>query len=471
MKNIYIRITEWLSTVSPEKFFVITATIFGLLFLAITPPFQTPDEVAHFFRAYQASSVNLKLDDSHVPIPRSLEDTVTATSTNPIIKFDASKKYDGQKTIDALAIHFNRNDIKSDFGYNLALGSSYGPVSYLPQSVGIFIARIFNASPILFVYIGKLMNLLCWIGLFYLAIRLMPQKKWALVFIGLLPMGLFQAVSLGADALSIGLASLLVASVFYLRTQKTITHMQLGFLLLVSSAMVLTKQNMFIVLPILLLLPQLKSKSIFINRLVKLALILIPFILVSLWTLNAPGGSGQSFDSTSNNQQPAQQAKFVLKNPHSFANVIWNTYFFTWGDTVTRSFIGDFGWVDTPLSENIVVIGYIGLFLVLVGDYRRRLARIVSTRERLFILVIMIAFWMSVNAAMYLFYSPVGYKIIVGLQGRYLLPIAILLIPLLSSNWLTMSKRSYKNVAMGVPVFLLIASVITIYVRYYINNV
>ena len=34
--------------ISPSKFYLILALFLGFLFVFITPPFQTPDEVAHF---------------------------------------------------------------------------------------------------------------------------------------------------------------------------------------------------------------------------------------------------------------------------------------------------------------------------------------------------------------------------------------------------------------------------------------
>ena len=44
---------ERIKKVKPSSFFAFTATLFGLLFLFITPPFQGPDEINHFYKAYQ----------------------------------------------------------------------------------------------------------------------------------------------------------------------------------------------------------------------------------------------------------------------------------------------------------------------------------------------------------------------------------------------------------------------------------
>ena len=39
----------------PAKFFVYCALIFGILLIALIPPFQSPDEDSHFKKAYVVS--------------------------------------------------------------------------------------------------------------------------------------------------------------------------------------------------------------------------------------------------------------------------------------------------------------------------------------------------------------------------------------------------------------------------------
>jgi hypothetical protein len=91
------RLNRFLTTVDPVRFFVITAACFGLLFIIATPPFQTPDEPAHFFRAYQVSQFNLILDKKGTTyggtFPGQLEKTIDITMTNPTISFIPGAKY------------------------------------------------------------------------------------------------------------------------------------------------------------------------------------------------------------------------------------------------------------------------------------------------------------------------------------------------------------------------------------------
>lgn len=47
------------NTLQPDKFFLICASVFGLIFWVLIPPFQTPDEINHFYRSYEIADGHL----------------------------------------------------------------------------------------------------------------------------------------------------------------------------------------------------------------------------------------------------------------------------------------------------------------------------------------------------------------------------------------------------------------------------
>jgi len=83
----------------------------------------------------------------------------------------------------------------------------------------------------------------------------------------------------------------------------------------------------------------------------------------------------------------------------------------------------------------------------------------------------MVLYWLAVNTAVYVTYTPLRFKIVYGLQGRYFLPLVFLAVPLLKSQHLKLDAHVYKRLAVGLPVFLLLCSTLTIYIRYFIHNV
>ncbi len=451
--------------IRPETYFIFTGALFGLAFIIITPPFESPDETVHFYRAYQVSEgqpkVQVKKEGVGGFLPSSLGKTVDITTMDQSIKFNPIVKYDIARTRQALAIK-ERPDKK--IFYDFSSTTYYSPISYIPQAIGILIGRLLHLAPILLMYLGRLSNLAVWIFLVALSIKLVPAKKWAFVFIGLLPMALFIASSLSADVITVGMTALVMALILkYKDRGQPLSNNEQLILLVILTALVLSKQLMFVLLPLVLLIPS-GLFSLRKGRLRQLLLMLLPMIIYVWWTTMAykikiaPG----IFHSV-----PSEQISFIIHHPLSYAGVLWNTYFFTGGDSIVGSFIGTFGWVDTPLSELWVIVGYLGLLFVLTAG--APLKRLLNKKEALLLAAVVVIYWLTITTAMYVFYDPVKYGVVVGLQGRYFLPAAILLIPLLARGRVKISDTSYRTIAMSIPILLLSVSVITIIYRYYVH--
>ena len=173
MKSTPGRLRGFVSNVNPVSFFVVTAAVFGLIFIVITPPFQAPDEPVHFYRSYQISEGNFVVDRVGSTyggvLPKSLGETIWRTANNPIIQGYAQLKYKGENTTDVFSIKEDKN-IKA--AYDITATAITTPVAYAPQATGILTARLFRAPPILMMYMGRLFNLVAWILLLGFAIWL-----------------------------------------------------------------------------------------------------------------------------------------------------------------------------------------------------------------------------------------------------------------------------------------------------------
>ncbi len=197
----------------PEKTYFILAMIFGLSMVFITPPFQVPDEFNHFFRAYQVSEGTLvsQKQDARLggSLPKSLPTTATPYRALP---FHAENKQSIDDIFNSFNIPLNKSDrVFVDFP-NTAL---YSPVPYLPQALGVSSGKIFQASPLILLYLGRLSNLFVWIILIFIAIRITPIYKWLFMLLALTPMSLFLAASLSADCFTNAIAFLAIAMFLY----------------------------------------------------------------------------------------------------------------------------------------------------------------------------------------------------------------------------------------------------------------
>jgi uncharacterized membrane protein len=465
------KIKVMIANLGPTKFFLIAGAVSGLSFLIITPPFQGADETVHFMRAYQISEGNLVIDQVGNKVggylPSSIGETYTVTNSPPIA-FYPQLKYHEIET--RRAFHIKLKSSQKTL-YDFGSTTEYSPVAYLPSSIGILFGRLAHAPPILSFYLGRLGNLAAWLGLAGLAIMYMPRKKWALAAVSLLPMVIFQAATINGDVVTIGTMFLFFALILNLREKKSnVSHKELIYLLITGLAMALTKEIMFIFLPAILLIGKNKFETSRQAWLTKIILMGIPFLALLgwYWTIH---GINLGASAYGNGAVPAHQLKYIIRSPLRYINVLWNTYFYTWGNNVTDSFIGNFGWDSAPLSDGLIVIGFITLAFLLGTSTRKEKPKWLNRNEKWIIAAIGILYWLAVSTSLYIDYSPVTFRIIVGLQGRYFFPLALLFIPLLYNKAIITSEKLYKQVAIFLPSLMLVASVFTVYIRFFIHNV
>lgn len=454
---------------SPERFFLITASIFGIAFILLTPPLQTPDETQHFLRAYQVSQLGVFSSWQNgtlgAELPISLSKTIDLVN-NPRIEFHPEYKYDIHKTAAALHVPLNKSDSKF---LGVANTSGYSAIGYLPQSILVGTGALFNAPPVLLMYMAKVGSLLAWVGLIFLSIRIIPYRKWTLAGLALLPMLIAQAGSPGIDSVSIGLSVFFISCVLYLRIQKAISMKWWILLVAIGCFIALTKQTAILAVAFALLLPQEKfDRDIWKARAKKWVLIGLPLMFIVGWSLivsyqHLSVGSGVP------GQDGSAQLANVIQHPLRLPKVIFNTFFFTWGDGVITSFIGSFGWLDAPLAGGWVVFGYVLLAFLLFVSYEKT-KQAFSRIERWIVIAIVGLYVLGTIAALYLTYSPVDFGVIYGLQGRYFLLVPFMLIPLILTSSLKLPEEKYaKVVKVGMPI-LLIGSAVTIYMRFYFTG-
>lgn len=452
---------------SPLRFFVAVSLFVGLIFILIIPPFQTPDEGTHFSRAYQISQFDFigeEVDGSVTAVlPKSILETQETVNINSVA-FHGNVKYRLSDTKRALHIPLEASDTMK---VDVTAAAAYPPVAYLPQALAIGSLRLFDAPPVLMMYAARLANLVAWVFLVGLAIYLMPAKKWALAALGLLPMMVAQAMSPGIDVATIGLSVVFIAYILRIRSSGIATSRQITYLTVLMLGMILAKPINVFLLPLIFLLPRWVT-PVHRDFLVKVAIATIPVVIFLLWTL-ASSTSAKSESQLANNQDVHGQIQYLLSHPLHILTVLTGTFFLGWGDEVVRSFIGNFGWTDTPLPALFCVVGYILVAYLVFVQTEKKSAWSLGRGGTLLWIVVMLSYIFAIVMALYVGYTPVGFDIVVGLQGRYFLLLPILLLPICIGTGLMTSKRRYRQVAQIGTVVMLVASIATIIFRYYIS--
>lgn len=434
-----------------EKRFLFLALFFGAMFIMVLPPGQAPDDVTHFRRAYSLSTGELMPD---------LSENNEVLSSMPIeVKYMPILPSGG--TYERLLNNMNTNSGEdTDQVYTAA--ALYNFVCYIPQTVAIWIGRAFN-FPILGIgYLVKIFNFLVWVALVFFAIKVIPKFKKSVVFIALLPITMQEATSMSPDALTIGLSILLVSFVMFLAygQKKNITRRDLSVLYIAACLIGLCK---IVYLPLVLLyliIPIIKfgSKK---RKIIHLSIIFGLVVVVNLTWLMLSSRYLVEYNEGVNS---GIQLKNILQNPINYLEVIFNTmniYMQSWVNNMLGLSLGAFVF-------NLPGMFFFSSFAVmLLLFFQRSDALKMRVMDRIIFAGVFLIIFCLILTSLYMQWTPVGYNIVEGVQGRYFLPI-LLLVPIIISR--CDNKKPHmilitQDIILTYSLFVNVVALLTIYAQ------
>lgn len=417
---------------SPAVCFVAVAAPFGLAFALLTPPMQFPDEGNHFKRAYQISEGVLLgrrwvneagRQEAGGEIPLAV---LRASRATRGIAMHPERKTSPARMIEQLRVPFAPHPrVPANF-WNT---SRFSPAPYLPQALAMAMARPFQPPTLVFMYLGRLASLLFGLAAIFLALRWIPVGAWALFVIATLPISLCMLASTGADGVTIACAFLLAALV--LRLAYTEVELTLGRLvgIAVLSAAVGVSKQVYLLLPLLfLLIPASRSPAPRLHRrrlAVVLAATLIPWALWSALATRVmvPPRPMPWVD-------PWVQLEFVLGDPLGYAALFVDWLVRQFPTTFVHS-LHSLGWLDVALSPVLPWLAAGALVIALCLD-RNDAVRIRLWHRALAAALLFTSFVLVVTSG-YLYWTYPRAPWIGGFQGRYVLPLAPLLVVIASN--------------------------------------
>lgn len=480
IQNSYSNLKNFASKITiknPAQYFLVTAFVFGMLMILITPAFQGPDENIHYLRVSQIARGNVIPDTKGEMVGGEIDKGTTDLLTKSLDEPDLPFKPDTKIHLDQLkkASKIDSQENKTTF---INFGTeAYNPVSYAPSSLSVSFGMLLGMKPFVLFYFARIGSFLFWLIVTYAAIRIIPVKKYTLAISSLLPMLLFQGSVVTSDSVAFAILAIFIAQIVRLRL-KSIQPSKLQWCALALTALVLslTKQPMFLFLP-LILLSRTREDASKAKRWVPRSLLALSAFSVLIWnyfvTISFEGNTVNTGGSV-----PSEQIPYLLHNPLVIFKLTYNTYFTETGDFVYRSFVGVFGWVDTPLPLLIVILSLIATLLsfktfirsedsgkLLTVDSRYKL----TLWEKSLVSITMIAFFGAVNLALYVYFTPPELGYFYGVQGRYFLPelYAGLLLTLRPSDRYKEHNNIIQSRLLLISTCVLFFSLITLTYRYY----
>jgi uncharacterized membrane protein len=398
----------------PDRFFLLAALLFGAVLAAVTPPFQVPDEPAHFYRAYRVSEGHLDL------VPGGLREAPLPAGIHRIgvdllgdLPFDNQKRIAPRKILAAFQVPLEPERPESTFFAN---SLQYTFVPYVPQAAGIAAGRFLGAPPLALLHLARLANLLFGVLGVAFAVRRLPAFKWLTAMVALTPMALSLLGSASADVTSIVAAFTLVSVTAKLAWgEKAATRGD--FLLLTASAVALcASKPPYMPLALLaFLIPAARfpwRRAGFLLLHTSLSFAAAAWSVVTSRTVGIIRfGAGVDVE---------RQIHDSLVHPLGFLWVLIHDYA-VHTPRYLGELVGQLGWLDTRIPTPLRVV-YLAVLLALVfletnpGIEVRRWQRGIAATATLAAMAV-------VSASQYAIWTPYGADLIEGIQGRYFLPL------------------------------------------------
>ena len=417
----------------------------GALFCFANPPLQAPDETDHYLRSYAISLGRLDFDADR-GYPEDV-DRLLAAFPGAWVNAHTSVGW-GKNSQGAEAPYDSSGHALKQWGEDgavLSVADSFAqylsgepakekvtePISlmilpFVPQALGMVLARLVGLGALGCLYAGRLANLACYTLLCWLALR--GCRRYQPVFLGvmLLPLSLYMAASLSYDATLLGFYYL-VAS-YYCRDEIRDRDVYAFFAAFVLMNVAKPYINLlWIVLP--LILPRRAWKTRWKKWQVALAGLAGAVVVTRFieWYGVAFRHNYGTIERMIEGVEQLPQLAFILSNPLRYIAVLFGTLY------ENEFFIGQlgvFGSLDLPIPLLNILCPAVLLFCAALSVHEKSSLRPLPAAGLGALGVVYIAGAMT---AMYITYTPVGMVRVIGLQARYFLPVFLMLLVLVAA--------------------------------------
>lgn len=427
---------------------IVIACTFGIVFTFTTDYNNAIDEKKHFMSALNVSFLNF--DYANNPI------TDTEIEKLPQwTKYISIDDFLENNYTPSITDNVNKEDTPST-------PTDYNMLIYILPGLGIAIARLLNGSIIDMYILGRIMNLIIYTILVYIAMKILPYKKNVFFVIAFMPFMLLLAASYSADGMCLGTIYIFIAYCF--RLYKESETISLKQFIILSALFIITLIGkglgyfpIAVLIFILPLIKTIKNNKKYWTIMITCGIIFIILATFSIIYMKNNKLSTEGDNRGSEGINSVEQFEAILTDPildiKVAGNHILNTLLnFNWIKTLQHDVF------FTDYSDNIM---YITLFFIIFvalteDDYNFKV------KDKIILILAFLLPYGMTSAVLYLTFTPVRNLYILGYQARYIFPILPLVLSCISNNKIKCQKSENRNIkiAMISSAFLVIGLVL-----------
>ncbi len=430
--------------IKPEKYAAICAVVLGLIYMAVLAPFSAPDEILHFISSYKISDYMMftgaEDENGYVMIRQGDEilENIYGGSEDEL-RYYLGWELD-QETYEVIKENLTPVFLSAEdkeMKASSVKSVSTTPLAYIPQALGITLARILGLNGILLSYMGRFFNLLFFAGIMYLVIRTIPFGKEIICGVMLLPMTLEQAASYSYDAFIISLVALFAAYCLKLAyVSREVRKKDIAILAILIAIVGPCKIVYGVVMGFALLIPVSKFGSRR-NWLISAAVVLAAFIAAVLVVEGSYLGSYVT-DTIDNSVGWAGEEGFtiswIIHNPVQTAKMFYETIIWQTDEWYLTMIGWEMGALDPVLNVPFLVAAGLTACLVILGIRYDGEPLYLSAGNKAWILVLTCILAAGLMVTMMVSETPASSSMVLGVQGRYFLPMLPFVIMCLKCN-------------------------------------
>jgi uncharacterized membrane protein len=406
---------------SPPRRFLFLATLFGIAFVVINPPFAVNDEDVHIARIFELASGRLltrtDAEGEFHEVPR---DYVELGQHYQAVRHTRQGSVQAGRVLNELTASRPEPPLVR----TKARAGGYSPVAYLPHIPTLWLVEKFDVGVLVHLYAVRLASLAAYILMAWFAISRAGPLQWIFVGVGLMPMSLTQAAGVSGDGTVIG-ASLVFFALLTkggLLPQSGLSRAELCILLGCVTLLCLCKP-IYIVVAAALPVLRWQGRHARLWRWGVPLLAVAPAVMAyGIWSyLNRDLGANQVHPYSASGQ-----LQWAAHNPVGVLELALGTVVKQGDDLLVQCIA-----VRHRVSEGVrflggVVVALYGplLLATALGCARRIYPGV--TRDRRQAITFLLVCWgllvLSVPSALYLCCTRIGAETVRGLQGRYFIP-------------------------------------------------
>jgi uncharacterized membrane protein len=438
-----------------HKVALVIILLFGITCVFLTPIDDVSDEQEHSIRSEIVSTGQISTD--YIQIPNSTEygyKTIVSltllgenTGSN-VIKTD----------VDDSKIDLTPSYISSAFSQNPFY-------SYLPQAIGMLLAKLLDLNAIWLLWLGRLFNLIAYALIISFAIRKTPILKFPMLIVSILPLAIYQAASLSVDGMFVSLSMLAFSYFLYIYKTPNIKWTDLGIFYVAVILSGLLKSPFLALSLLIFLVPKENFKNKTQNVISKLAILITlgAGILWSGYATSVLANSWRGDHFITNHVNAKEQMNLLLSNP-IFSIERFSNIFNEFPVIIDRFFY--FSNASGAYSSRLLSNLYMIFFTIFAFIYP--LDEKFDIKTKLKGLLIGFIIYFGVIAVQYLTWASVGAETVMnGVFSRYFISLLIFVPLILNSDIFEYDKEKLSLIFLTIAIAFISSTIIlTVTIKY-----